>query len=656
MKKFLVSLILVTFSSCAGIQPITQKRVVAEKEKVDTTKLYDQEFLQKVNAAKDKYRHGKVDIALKELLAIKPENLKPTEKASRQNLVGVMYFSKKNYEIATKEFEEALNLSKADPYLEAQIALNLGSVYFKNNMPEKSLSTMNQINYKYLQDAEAKKFHQLNAILAEQLGKKDQSISSQIKALVDKKTIEELKQEARYLKLEEQFLILSETEKVRLLESFDEERNLVIPTLVLKEIDIQDKAGNKEKIQDFKTWIEKRYSDNSEVMARLGTHTSKVQYSDNPMNVKLIGVALPLTGDRKTLGERALNGIDIALLEMNLDPNKKFQIEIKDTQSNVAESAFAVSELIEKNNVVAVVGGIVPSSATKEYLEAKKRGVLFISLSPVYLPKEEKDHLLIEIPGSIESQVNQVFSEKILNKFGKRPAIIYPKNELGEAYVNEFWRISKKLNLDVTGIVSFDKNASEFKEPVKNILGIKYTREREEEASIVSDIANLEKNKNIKRLQNLQPQVDFDWIFVPGLPKEVVQVLPNFNYFDAFNLNYIGIPAWRSELMTNEGYRYGNVYFVDENLSPNETPFTQSFVNKFSHAPKIVETISYDAIKIISGIIDSNSTIQTRRDLEAIMSKKESLAGESGSWKLEDGIWMKNLSVSRIRREGVENF
>ena len=657
MNKLVYGVLLFSLLACGGVKPLKQsapKRVVAEK--IDTSKLYDQVFLQKVNAAKEKYRKGKSEVALKDLQSIAEGSLKPTEKASKHNLIGVMHFSKKRFEEASKEFEFAAPLSKEDPFLESQINLNLGSAYYKLNQPEKALTALNTVDYPHLADAEAKKYHQLHSILSEQLGKKDQGIASMIRALSDKKSMEDLKIDPKYQNLEEKFFKLSETERVRMLENFDEERNVVIPTLVLKSIDLALNEGKKEKAMDFENWLTKRYSDNAAVMAKLGIKSTAVATNDAKINPYIIGVALPVSGDRKSLGERALNGIDMALMEINSDPNKKFQIEVKDTQSQAAEGAFAVSELIEKNNVVAVIGGLVPSSATKEYLEAKKRGVLFISLSPVYLPKDEKNQLLIEISGSIESQINQIFSDKILNKLGKRPAIIYPKNELGEAYANEFWRKSKLLNLDVTGVVSYDKNASDFKDPVKNILGIKFTREREEEASLVNDVARLEQNKNVKRLQNLQPQIDFDWIFVPGNPREVVQVLPNFNYFDAFNLNYIGVPSWRSELMTNEGYRYGNVHFVDEIVNPNETTFTRNFVTKFNTAPKIVETISYDAIKIIADLVNSSENLQTRADIDAALQKKMTINGESGTWSLSDGIWLKNLSLFKIKREGVDNF
>lgn len=301
---------------------------------------------------------------------------------------------------------------------------------------------------------------------------------------------------------------------------------------------------------------------------------------------------------------------------MSQDPNKKYRLEIKDTKGT-ATGAFAVKDLIEVNNVAAIIGGLNSSEATKEYLEAKKYGVLYISLSKVLLPKEEKNHLLIEIPGSIESQVSLLFSEKMMSKIGKRPAILYPRNDIGEAYANEFWRQSKKNNLDITGLLSFDTNQSDYRDPIKNILGIKFNREREEELSIVSDIAHLESKKSIKRLQNLQPQVDFDWVFVPTLPREAVQLLPNFNYFDAFNLNYVGVPSWRSELMSNEGYRYGNVYFMDESMGTNETPFTQKFFAKFKKQPNFVETIAYDSLKILTDVIEEDGQHETRQDLDS---------------------------------------
>lgn len=652
MKSVLIFVLLFLSVSCAGVKMISPDRKVAEN--VDTSKLYQQSFLQKINLIKEKVRQGKSDAALKDLSVLSEQGLGLAERATRKNLIGVINFSRKNFDVAAKNFEEASALSKEDPSLDAQVLLNLGSAYYKLNLNEKALATLSQANYKNLPDSEAKKFHHLYSLLSQQLGKKEQGLTSMMRSLEDKKTIAELKAENRYTQVEEMFLKLSSSERIRLLEEFDQEKNLSVAYLAYKDAELAFKEGDQDKVKDYTDWIEKRYSDNSEIMNLVKSLGVRNLNNTVPIDLRYIGVALPITGDLKSLGERAMAGIDIALEELSVDPTKKYRLEIKDTKGNPATGAFAVKDLIEQNNVSAVIGGLNSQEATKEYLEARKFGVLYISLSKVLLPKEEKNHLLIEIPGSIESQVSHLFTEAMLKKIGNRPAIMYPKTEIGEAYANEFWRQSKRNNFDVTGLISFEPNATDYREPVKNILGIKFTREREEEQAIVNDIAHLESKKSIKRLQNLQPQIDFDWVFVPSLPREVVQILPNFNYFDAFNLNYVGVPSWRSELMLNEGYRYGNVYFMDETIATEETHFTQKFREKFKKQPNIVETFAYDSLKILSDLIESDSALHSRQDLDVALAKKELLQSESGKWKLQDDVWLKEMTTFRIRREGIE--
>lgn len=405
---------------------ITPERKVADN--VDTSKLYKQEFLQKVNSAKEKVRQGKNDLALKELAAIKEDHLSNAEKATKRNLSGVINFSQKRYEAAAKSFEEASVLAKEDPALDAQIYLNMGSAYYKMNQNEKALATLSLANYKNLQDTEAKKYHQLYALLSQQLGKKEQSLSALMRSLEDKKSISELTTDPKYGQVEEQFKKLSSSERVRLLEEFDQEKNLVVAYLAYKEAETSFREGDQDKVKDFSEWIEKRYGNNTEIMGLVSSLGARNQNNTAKIDLRYIGVALPLSGDLKGLGERALAGIDVALEEMSADPEKKYRLEIKDTKGNPANGAFAVKDLIETNNVAAVIGGLTTAEATKEYLEAKKYGVVFISLSKVLLPKEEKNHLLIEIPGSIESQINTLFSEKMLAKIGKTPGHHVSKN------------------------------------------------------------------------------------------------------------------------------------------------------------------------------------------------------------------------------------
>lgn len=650
-RILLFTCLFIVTSSCAH-RMVTPQRHIAESDKKNNEALYSQSFLLKLNKAKELYKKNKADLALKELNDLHDQKLNSAEFASKRNLAGVILFAKKDYQKAIALFEEAKTKNYDDPYLEAQVDLNLGSAYFKNNQNEKALAQLNQTAFNQLPSPEAKKYHQLHAFISELLGKKELSVVSFLRSYSNYKSLDEVRKDAKFENLITAFNKLTESEKSRIAESFDEEINYALCALILIDVEKFSREVDNDQYETWSKWLSKKYAQIKEVDEALTRLSNK--NSDREVETKVIGVVLPLTGDKKGLGERAVSGIDLLLETLNKNPENQYKVELKDSKSTALDGVLAITNLVESANVAAIIGGLTPQNATREYLEAKKWGVLFISLSPVLLKKEEKDELLIEIPGSIESQIEEIFSSKNLEKLGRRVGVLYPKSELGIAYVNEFWRKAKLLGLETNVVMGYDKNGTDFKDPVKNILGIKFTKDREDEARLVQEISQMENVKSVKRLQNLQPIVDFDWLFAPANPKEAVQILPLFNYFDAFNLNYVGVPSWRSELMSNEGYRYGNVFFVDENNSSEETEFMRSFYQKYGRPAKLVETIAYDAIKIAESISKNLESKISKNEYRKSLLEFKSIVGESGQWSLVDGVWIKKLSTFKIKREGIE--
>ena len=61
-----------------------------------------------------------------------------------------------------------------------------------------------------------------------------------------------------------------------------------------------------------------------------------------------------------------------------------------------------------------------------------------------------------------------------------------------------------------------------------------------------------------------------------------------------------------------------------------------------------------DSLKILTTIIESGDTFQTRQDLDLALTKIENLKSESGVWKLQDDVWLKDMSTFKIKREGIE--
>lgn len=96
-----------------------------------------------------------------------------------------------------------------------------------------------------------------------------------------------------------------------------------------------------------------------------------------------IGAALSLTGKTASFGEKAKNGIELAVSEVNQEL-KNFKIEViyEDTQSETASAVNAVKKLIEIDKVNVIVGPVRSSStlAVAPLTEAQKV-ILFTPIS-----------------------------------------------------------------------------------------------------------------------------------------------------------------------------------------------------------------------------------------------------------------------------------
>lgn len=629
---------------------------VAMIKKGSRSDLYTETFITKLDAIKAKYRQGEGDVALKSLMEMPEEGLLPSEKAMRRNLIGVILFSKEDYEKAIFNFDLALSSSRLDESLTAQIHLNLASSYYKLGYMQKAFSAVKMSDYTQLSKPEAKKHHKLRYKLAKDLERDREVIESLLLYLSDKKGITDLKNDPMYEHLLSGFVKMKSRDKVQLLEQFEESRSFVVGYLAYLEAEKIYYDGQKEEAKNYLEWIKKRYEDTDELIELVNNFYFRVQ-NFAKMNQKSIGVILPLSGEKKDYGERALLGIDTGLSEINsqLPEGEHFTLHIMDSEGSGAVGAYRVKDLIEKHSVGAIIGGLFSTEATKEYQEARKNGVLFISLAQIFLPKEEKDHLLLEIPGSIESQVARVFSDEMLQVFGKNAAILYPQSQRGEAYVSEFWRRAQQSGVSVTGINHYDKNQTDYRDPVRNLLGLQNTRARKEELDLLSEIHALEDRRTIRRIQTLKPVLDFDWIFIPAYPKEALQIIPSFTYFDAFNLKMVGGPSWRSRMLSRHSSKLGKLFFVGDDVRPVSKNFIQNFASKYKARPRLIEIRAYDSISILKNVF-TEKKFEARDELDIHLRSQTEISGLTGSWYLDDSIWIKKMSSLMLKSGKISNL
>jgi outer membrane PBP1 activator LpoA protein len=644
MKRIILFLVFIFVAGCGGISMIT----------TSTEDLYSKEFIARIENAKGVYSGGDFQKALNLLNNIKEETLLPSERAMKRNLMGVINFSAQNYEQAIFQFNIALSTSSLDKRLTAQIHLNLASSYYRLGDSDNTLSTLLLCQNEYLEGKEFENYHKLRLSVAKDLGNRKIVVESLISLLKGVTDIVELKSMDLFGELISQYFALDVSERTRILKDFSGKGTLISGYVTYLEVEQLYAQSKREEAVELIDWLEDEYEESVDIMNLVSSFKARLE-NFSTINPFSVGVVLPLTGKRSGFGQRALAGIDHAVREFNrankgLEGFQPLQLHVADSAGSSVVGKRRVNELIETKNVSLLIGGLFSNEALSEYLEARKYGTFFVSLSQIFLDKSMKDHMLVEVPGSVESQVSTLFSEEFLTSFGNNGAIIYPNDEQGRAYVDEFWRKAKAKEINLYNVQSFDKEKTDHRETVQRLLGLKYTRERQEELEILKELHKLEGATSIRRIQTLKPEIDFDWVFIPASPSEALQLIPSFSYYDAFNIPLIGSPQWRSRTVSRESYKLGRLYFVDSNVPHPESTFIADYERSHGKKPRLIEVMGYEAFKLASEVLGVGESFKSRAELEDLLKNRISLNGLTGVWTLEDNSWIKKMNMMSLYR------
>lgn len=635
--RHILSILLFLLVACSGISPLN-------------TSYYSSEFLKSIESVNLIYKDGDKASAIRKLRSIPDENLNRDEQAKKYNLLGVMLYRNNDYERAAENFYKARQKVDRDPFLTNQIRLNLASLFYKQNQYQKSYDELKKIDLSYVEKKDLQGYHKLSFTLANQMEDSKRAVKSLLYLGKDIRAFADVENFPYKEVLIDNFKKLSDSERVYFLDDKASDSPFIIAYLGRMEAMNRLYRGDRTGAEDVVNWLDKKFNQLEEINTFVTDFRFRID-NFSKLNPKSIGLITSLSGKTSKWGRKALMGVNTALSKLTKKEDL-YKIYIKDNQNNPYLSRNKVRELVEKHNVAVIIGGLFPNLAKEEYLEARKYGVLYVSLSQVYLPRSEKSHLLIEIPGSVESQVNSMLENPSFDTFGKKVAVLYPDKDEGYSYLNEFWKLHNSGKLELVNSNHYERGIKDYREPIKKLLGLKFPRERKEELLVWKEIKNIGKG-SARIINYLPPVVDFDWVFIPSLPSEAIQIIPTFDYFDAKGVKFVGGPPWINSSLLKYNDSSGKRYVIGNDTKNVSEEFIKMYREVNETLPHLVDTLSYDAMKVSLDLLKRGG-FASRDEFDSYLRETGLLKGVTSEWKLSEGLWFKEMDILRIQRDGFK--
>ncbi len=382
-----------------------------------------------------------------------------------------------------------------------------------------------------------------------------------------------------------------------------------------------------------------------------------------------IGLLLPLTGKYKVFGQRALNGIQLAIQELSDRYDHEFKVIIKDTKADPIITQNAVRQL-HQENVAAIVGPLL--KVTEAGLVAQELQMPLIALTQKSDFPLQGDYLFSNfITPEMQVQTLGAYLFQELNI--KKIAILYPNEKYGQKYMELFWDIVDEYEIDVVGVEAYDGKNTDFTEPIQKLTGEFFPVPEFLKSEIFDPyrfidpkIINLDPVRHYKyqeiETKNRRSQkekkdieIDFDALFIPDSPSKINLILPQLAFHDARGMYIIGTNLWHNERILKESRRYNSKAvitdgFFADSQNPKTAEFTQKYQVVYGEKPKFLEAISYDtAFFLFKTVLDPS--IESRHELVQALKGQRIYDGVTGTTMFdENGRARRELFLMTIKK------
>lgn len=330
------------------------------------------------------------------------------------------------------------------------------------------------------------------------------------------------------------------------------------------------------------------------------------------VNKSAIGVIVPLSGDKKAIGENILRGLKIGMES----GSGNYKLIIKDNKSDPVLAAKLTDELIRENGVFGIIGGETTLTADAIVGVASRFGVPTLVLTPKPGIVESFD-FTFQNALTLKYAALRTAQAVLKNPKFNRIAVLKPDDNFGNAYADAFVQAITNGGKEITEVRSYTfSDKKSLNDAIKGIVDLDTNGDRK--AEYQQKLREWTKaNKNARRLnppeieELLPPKIDFDAIFIADSAKPAALVAATLPLFDIENIPLIGTHLWNSdELVKRTPELVEGAVFVDSLPPAGQWPnnfCTRSIATSLGgQEPNMFSVLGYDSAKIFKAALNSS--------------------------------------------------
>jgi ABC-type branched-subunit amino acid transport system substrate-binding protein len=340
-----------------------------------------------------------------------------------------------------------------------------------------------------------------------------------------------------------------------------------------------------------------------------------------------IGVLLPLSGDGGFYGQRALQGIELALtIVQERHASSNISLVVRDIRE-ATEASAALHALAEDQRVLAVIGPLFSQIATA--LAPLSEQLALPLISP-YAPEGQFTTLSSY---AFRNSLTDVIQGRFLADYAvrvlglRRFAVLHSDDPYSIGLKDAFVAHVLQRQGEVLAVLAYAADATDFSQPIKALGGA------DEET-----LHDLRVGAGTPATDGTTPAggavLPYEALFIPDYYDKISLIAPTLALYNITNVQLLGSDGWNAPELVRlgKGTVEGTV-FVDGFFAASPAPLVQEFVERFrsryGKEPDLLAAQAYDTLLLLAEVLATGAT--TRQQIRDGLRTIRNFPGVSGT-------------------------